>query len=114
MLVVLSLWSTAGGAALLSGTVTDEGEALPMAEVFVIDARSHELRGSLFSDVGGGFRFDLPVGRYHLRVSREEYADAELRDVELGADGTWCEIELLPAAFAEPVEGGESSDGDCD
>ena len=82
-----------------------------MAEVVLVDAASRMQLGSLFSASDGGFRFSVPAGRYHLGVSKEEYADVWVRDIEVGADDVVRDVELQPSAF---VDAPLSSGDDCD
>jgi len=113
IIAVLLLHFDIALAADLSGKVRDEGEPLPMVEVLLINADSRILVGSRFSAPDGSFRFSVPAGRYHLNVTREGYADAWLRDIEVGKAGVVQVIEMLPEAFAE--SGAVSADSDdCD
>ncbi len=108
--VVMLLWFSAAEAASLSGRVTDEGEPLPLAEVSLVNAASHILQGNLFSDADGRFHFSVPAGRYHLSVEKEEYANADVRDIVVEQADVVQNIELLPEVFAEQ----EASSEDCD
>ena len=103
--VVTLLWlisgfvSAACVAATLSGTVTDEGESVTMAEIIVVNATNNALVGSQFSDENGHFEFDLPDGVYNLNVSKISFASVWINGVVLKNGNTVKEIALTPEAF---------------
>jgi hypothetical protein len=86
-------------AATLSGTVTDEGESVTMAEVIVVNATNNTLLGSQFSDKNGHFEFELPDGVYNLNVSKVSYASVWVNGIVLENGNTIKEIALTPEEF---------------
>ena len=88
-------------AAMLSGTVTDEGESVNMAEVIVVNATNNTLVGSQFSDENGHFKFELPNGIYNLNVSKVSYASVWVDGVVLENDNTIKDIALTPQEFVD-------------
>ena len=103
--VVATLWlfaSLISGnciAATLSGTVTDEGESVAMAEVIVVNATNKTLISSQFSDINGHFEFQLPEGVYNLNVSKMSFASVWVNNIVLKNGNTVKDIALTPEEF---------------
>jgi hypothetical protein len=86
-------------AATLSGTVTDDGETVAMAEVIVVNATNNTLVSSQFSGKNGHFEFELPNGIYNLNVSKVSFAGVWVNGIVLENGNTLKEITLTPEEF---------------
>lgn len=83
--------------AQLHGIVVDASTQLPLSHVHV---EVHELNTDVITDGKGYFIVEeIPVGKYHLHVLKDNYA-AKLFDFTLEHDSiTTLRIELLPSNF---------------
>ena len=99
-------------AANISGTVLDEGEPVPMAEVILIDVSKKAIINEALSGKQGGFRFQVPKGKYSLRIAKEGYAFKSVKDLEMRDRDIEVQVELLLAVFADNAPTGAADD--CD
>lgn len=83
--------------AQLHGVVVDASTQLPLSHVHV---EVHELNADVITDGKGYFIVqDIPVGKYHLHVLKDNYA-AKLLDFSVERDSiTSLRIELEPSSF---------------
>ena len=83
--------------AQLHGIVVDASTQLPLSHVHV---EVHELNADVITDGKGYFIVEeIPVGKYHLHVLKDNYA-AKLFDFKVERDSiTTLRIELLPSNF---------------
>jgi iron complex outermembrane receptor protein len=95
--IFLFLGIGCGVSAQLHGLVVDAQTQLPLSHVHV---EVHELNADVVTDGKGYFIVeDIPVGKYHLHVLKENYA-AKLFDFSVERDSiTTLRIELEPSNF---------------
>ena len=95
--LVLFLGIGACVSAQLQGIVVDASTQMPLSHVHV---EVHELNADVITDGKGCFIVEeIPVGKYHLHVLKDNYA-AKLFDFKVERDSiTTLRIELLPSNF---------------
>lgn len=92
--------------------VTDEGDPVPMAEVFLVDSKTRIIINNNFTDKAGVYRYSAKDGLYEITVSKEEFLDVTIKDIEMKNSRIDKVVELIPQAFG-PESTALQSD-DCD
>lgn len=99
-------------AALIKGTVLDEGEPVAMAEVILVDAGRKAIINEALTTKDGGFQFQVENGKYNIRFAKEGYAFKAVKGLQVQGDDIQVKVELLLAAFADNAPTGAADD--CD
>lgn len=96
----------------LSGTISDEGAPVPLAEVTLIDATNNLIVTTTHSNIRGAYQLTVSPGRYKLRSSKEDYADRLIKDIVVSGADVVVDITMSPQAFED--DKAVPASGDCD
>lgn len=102
-------------AGTLTLEVSDDGDPLPMAEVILVDADTHRIVDSQFTDKKGRYVYSKSSGRFNIMVSKSEYTNGNIKNISLNDKPVLKKLDLVPSAFSEEVTAGfgDNSEG-CD
>ncbi len=90
--------------------VIDEGEAVPMAEVTLVDAKSHQVIHNGFTNQSGIYHHKVKPGKYRAIIAKETFADVILKNLQIKKSTLRKTIEIIPVAFVKE----NARDDDCD
>jgi len=108
------LLPAAGFTAELTLTVQDEGKALAMAEVIVVDAERRTMAHSGFTDKLGNYRHAFAPGRLEIIITKDEYAKVVLKDIHMAQQNIHQHVELIPSAFVSIHQPAPTSTDGCE
>jgi len=94
--------------------VTDEGEPVPMAEVFLIDSKTRIIVNNNFTNKAGIYHYTANHGLYEITVSKDEFLDVTIKDIEMKNTNIDKVVELIPRAFGPEDTALPSQSDDCD
>ncbi len=98
-------WGQATSSSTVTGQVTDQtGAVIPGADITLLDTATQATRSTVSNEVGRYLFVNLPTGTYHLRVSKQGFAQYEIPGlkVTVGAVLT-INVTLKVGATAETV-----------
>lgn len=94
--------------------VTDEGEPVPMAEVFLIDSKTRIIINNNFTNKSGIYRYTAKQGLYEINVSKDEFLEVSIKDIGMKNSNINKVVELIHRAFGPEETALPSSSDDCD
>ncbi len=110
----LALWLAlaTAQAAVLSGVVEGDGEALAGAEVALVDAASNVALSRVYSGADGEFAFTVEPGTFNVGAFKADYSTRWVKAITVGDDDVAIRLEMTNKAFAEDHSG--VAESDCD
>lgn len=101
-------------AAELTIKVTDEDEPVPMAEIFLVDSKTRIIINNDFTNKSGKYHYTANPGLYDITVSKDEYLDVTIKNIEMKKSNIDKVVELTLRAFGPENTALPSSSDDCD
>ena len=99
LLLIMTVSPVVTWAAELTIKVTDEDEPVPMAEVFLIDSKTRIIMNNDFTNKSGIYHYTANPGLYEISVSKDEFLDVTIKDIEMKNSNIDKVVELTPRAF---------------
>ena len=100
-------------AAELIVKVTDEGKPVPMAEIMILNSNTRSMINNNFTNKLGIYQYTVKQGLYELRVTKGEFLDVTIKDIEVKNSNINKVVKLVPRAFGSD-ETAVSSEDDCE
>jgi len=97
----LMVWPVAANAQEIFGTLSDEGAPVAQADVVLLSAKSNLILKRVKTNRLGVYRFTVVSGRYHLRATKKDYAEAWVKGVRVDASDVEINIALVPQVFVD-------------
>ena len=115
LIIFLLLVGTDAFANSFTLQVSDDGEPLAMAEVILVNADTRQVVDSQFTDKNGRYVYSKSRGRFNVLVSKTEYANGTINNINLNKGNVVRKMDLVPSAFVENTAAGfgDNSEG-CD
>ncbi len=108
--ILLSLSSFALFATEIIIKVFDEGDAVAMAEVTLVNAKTHQVIHNGFTNHSGIYRHRVKPGKYRAIIAKETFADVILKNLQVKKSNLRKTVEIVPMAFVKE----NATDDDCD
>ena len=112
--IILTVFPVITSAADLVIKVTDEGEPVPMAEIFLVDSKTRIIINNNFTNKSGIYQFTAARGSYEITVSKDEFLDVTIKEIELNNLNIYKVVELIPREFGTEDTALQSKSDDCD